>query len=282
MLEYIKIAIASFIGGIFSPLPASSSAHFSFLNYITNLSSDETQVGFYFSVVSLVASVVMLLYVRKIYARAMSVVIKNKKSKKVKSYKTMIVNTLISLIAAVIMFVPYSKTNLLMDIYNTNLGSNNILISAFCCFASGFILIIAIWYAKQKNEKKHRAASKSDALRFTLYQIPANFLPGFSHIANGATSLVVSNVDENVIMRELYLYAAPSMFVISAARLISYIVRGVTIDYIAIAVCAVFAVIGSAIMFPLISRVNVRKTFTFFAVYSIIFGLFMITASFVI
>ncbi|MCM1545289.1 MAG: hypothetical protein NC110_08330 [Ruminococcus sp.] len=282
MIEYIKIAIASFIGGIFAPLPVSSSAHFSFLNYVTGFSTDENSIGFYFSIVSVIASIVMILYVRKIYARAAKSLTQKAKTQKGKAYKSMIINTFISLVGAVIMFVPYSKGKLLFDVYNSNLDGGSILASSFCCFASGFILIVAIWFAKQKKEKKHRTTGKTDVVRLTLYQLPANFLPGFSHIANGATSLIVSNIDENVIMRELYLYVAPSSLIINAARLISYIVRGVTIDYIAVLICAAFAVIGCAVMFPLISKANIRKTFSFFAVYSIVLGIFMTASSFFI
>lgn len=282
MIEYIKIAIASFISAIFAPLPVSSSAHFSFLDYITEFSSDNVPIGFYFSIVSIIASLGMLSYVRKIHARSITSVFKNKQSKKSKAYKTVIINTLISLLGAAIMFIPYSKEKLLFDIYDYNLDGGSLLTSAFCCFASGFVLIIAIWFSKQRSANKRRTAKKTDALRLTLYQVPANFFPGFSHMANGATSLIVSNLDENVIMRELYLYIAPPALLLNIARLCSYVIRGITVDPIAIVVCVIFALLGCIVMFPLISKANVRKTFKFFAVYSIIFGIFMITASFII
>ncbi len=282
MIEYIKIAVAALIGGIFAPLPASSSAHFAFLNSFMNISDESNMLGFYYSLISIVASVIMLSYVRKIYARAAKKVFASKSADNSKAYKTMIVNTIVSLIAAVIMFIPYSKGKLLLDVFPLNLTSNNILVSAFCCFACGFILIVAIWFSRQKNQNKHRAAKKYDIVRFTIYQIPANFLPGFSHIANGAVSLSVSNVEESVMMRELYLYVAPSMLVINVGRVISYIVRGgITFDPIMIAICVVFAAIGCAVMFPLISKVNIRKTFAFFSVYSIVFGIIMTVMSFI-
>lgn len=281
MIQYIKVAIASLISGIFSVLPVSSAAHYSLLNSVLHISYDSKLSALYFSVISLVCSLFMLFYVRKIQIKAVSSLFARKKSAADGSYKKMIINTLISLVAAVVMFIPYSKGKLLLNMFDNNLSSENTLVTAFCCIAGGLLLLLAVRYRVKAAGAGRRQARAKDVVRFTLYQIPANIFPGFSHIASGASSLIISDIDQGVIIREMYLYTSWPMLILSVARIVSCFVSDVKIDYVAVAVCAVFAAIACAIVFPLINRLNIKKLFLFFAVYSIILGIFMIGITFI-
>ena len=275
MLEYIKILIISLFSSLFAPLAASSSAHFTFLNYILDFSKDEKQIGFYFSIISLIFFCAAIFFVRKIYAKGFMSLGKKSSAnlKNAKGYRTMMQSLLISLIPAVLMFVPVSKEKFLCDVLFDYFSASNILISAFCSIAGGFMLIIALWYSKNKKGNTKKSSKKSDVLRLSIYQIPAYIFPGFSHVTSAATSLTLDMVDERVIMRETLLYIAPSGFVISLFRVIRFILAGVALDPVMIVICVVAALVGNIIMLNIVSHLNIRKTFLFFGIYSIIFGL---------
>ncbi len=275
MLEYIKILVISLFSSLFAPLAASSSAHFTSLNSALNFSQDENQLGFYFSIISFIFFCSAIFFVRKIYAKGfMSLKKKNAaKLNNIKGYRNMMQGIIISLIPAVLMFVPVSKEKYLCDILFDYFSGSNILISAFCSIAGGFMLFIAIWYSRNKKGKTKKSSKKSDVLRLSIYQIPAYIFPGFSHVTCAATSLTLDMVDERVIMRETLLYIAPSGFVISLFRIIRFILAGVALDPVMIAICAVGALAGNIIMLNLVSHLNIRKSFLFFSIYSIIFGL---------
>lgn len=283
MIEYIKMLIISFITGIFAPLATSSSAHFNFLNFVLDYSEDEQQLGLYFSIISLVFSVVAIFFVRKIYAKGFQSLSK-KGSSKLKNpqvYKKMMTSLLISLIPVVLVFIPVSKEKLLSDLFFEYFSRSNILISAFCCGSCGIILLVALWYSKSKRPGGKKSSKNSDVLRMSIYQIPAYIFPGFSHVASAATSLVVGAVDERIILREILIYLAPSSFLISAIRIARFILAGVVLDPVTIAVCAIGALAGNIIMFNIASHLNIRKTFLFISLYSMIFGLLIGTFAFI-
>lgn len=275
MLGYIKLFIISLISAIFAPLASSSSAHFTFLNSVLDFSGDENQLGFYFSVISLVFSLTAIFFVRKIYAKGFLSLSKTgkKKLKNVKLYREMMLGILISLIPAVLMFIPVSKEKFLSEVFFDYFSGSNVLISAFCSVASGLILFVALWFSKKRKGKLKKSSRTSDVVRMSIYQIPAYIFPGFSHIASAATSLTVSMVDERAIIREILLYLAPSSLVISVFRIIRTLLIGVTFDPVMFVICTLGALIGNILIFNLVSQLNIRKTFLFFSVYSIIFGL---------
>lgn len=275
MLEYIKIFIISLFSSLFAPLAASSSAHFSFLNSVLDFSEDGKQLGFYFSIISLIFFCTSIFFVRKIYLKGFMSLGKksSQKLKNVNGYRTMMQSLLISLIPAVLMFIPVSKEKFLCDVLFDYFSASNILISAFCSIAGGFMLIIALWYSRNKKGRTKKSSKKTDVLRLGIYQIPAYIFPGFSHVTSAATSLTLDMVDERVIMRETFLYVAPSGFVVSLLRVIRFILADVILDPIMIAVCLIGALVGSIVMLNIVSHLNIRKSFLFFSIYSIIFGL---------
>lgn len=281
MIEYIKTIIISFISGMLAPVAVSSSAHYAFIDNAVNFSQSKEESAFYFSIITIVFSLVAIFFVRKIYLKGFkSAFGKTGKIKNVSIYKSMMISLLISLLPVLLMLIPVSSEKFLLDYFTSYLWKNNILVSAFCCVASGLILFIALWYAKQKKEKRHRNSSKTDVLRMSIYQAFSHIFPGLSHISTAATSLIVSGVDETVLMREIFVYTAPSMLIISIIRAVRCAVSSqLVLDPVKIIVCAVSALLGSAVMFNFVSKVNIRKSFVFFSVYSIIFGIFMVIAS---
>ena len=67
MIEYIKILLISLICGATLPLPVSSGAHLSFINGILDFSDDKNVLGLYYSVMSVAFSLVIFVFLRKIY-----------------------------------------------------------------------------------------------------------------------------------------------------------------------------------------------------------------------
>ena len=286
MLEYIKMLVMSFVSGVFSALPISSSAHYAFLNTVFHFSSEPETVGFYFSIVSAVFSLVVFFFLRKLYSKAFGAVLKrNAKGtdpRKQKQYRGMALNILLSLIPALILLIPVSKETFLFDIFDNYFSDSHLMVISFCCIASGLILSVAVWYSGKRTEKAKRSATASGAVRFGLYQLPAYFFPGFSPIGFGASALTVSNVDDRVIAREVLLYLAPSGFLVSVARIIRYILAGVTADPVMIVVCAVACLVSSTIIVNAIGKINAKRLYLFSCVYSIFFGLFIFLTSFFI
>lgn len=275
MIDYIKILIVSLFTGVFAPLATSSSAHFNFLNGVLDFSKDEQQLGFYFSITSIVFSVVAIFFVRKIYAKGFQSLSKkgSQKIKNPKVYKRMMLGLLISLIPVCIILIPVSDGKLLSDLFFEYFSRSNVLVNAFCCGSGGLFLLVALWYSKNKKTAGKKSSKNSDVLRMSIYQIPAYIFPGFSHVASAATSMTVGAVDERIIFREILIYLAPSSFVIGVFRLVRCILSGVVLDPLAISVCAVGAIAGNVIMFNIVSHLNIRKSFLFISLYSIVFGL---------
>ena len=119
-------------------------------------------------------------------------------------------------------------------------------------------------------------------IRFDLYQLPAFFFPGFSHIGSGAAALTVSNVDDRVIAREVLLYLAPSTFLIGVTRIVRYILAGVTLDPVMIAVCVGASLVSCAVIVNAIGKINARKLYLFSCVYSVLFGIAIFLATFIV
>ena len=280
MIEYIKTLIISFITGLIAPVATSSSAAFVMLEDILDFSSGKDESVLYFSIISLVFSLVSLFFVRKIYAKGFKAVFsKQKKSKKASAYKTMMAGLLISLIPALVMIIPVGENKFVLDFFTDYLWKDHFLVTAFCCFAGGFILILARWCSKQQFQK-HRNASGTDVLRFSIYQILSYIFPGLSHISLGAAGFIVSGVDEAVVMRDLLIYSAPSAIVINVMRIIRVLLPGtLTVDVVKLVICVVSAILSSALMINIVSKLNIRKNFMFFSIYSICFGVFMLIAS---
>lgn len=276
-MQYIKMLIMSIITAVFQPLCASSSAHYAFLNKALNFAQDGKEAMFYLSVVSLVFSLSSIIILRRIYAKAFKVLFtkKGESIKNADAYKNMVKGILICVIPALITIIPVSKEKLLIDIMSECLIGTNMLITAFCCFISGFILLIGVWYSKKKRSEKpaYKTAKLSDVVKMSLYQIPAFIFPGLSNTALAAVNFELSGLEERSIMRDTLIYTMPSVLTVSIIRIIRTVLLGVSIDVIAFAVCALGALAASILLLNLVKKVNIRRTYTFFSVYSIIFGI---------
>ena len=278
MLYYLKMLIISLISGIFTALPVSFGAHYAYLSSVLSFTNDKALLGFYYAVIAVAFSVVVFGYLRRIYRKALIYSVFTKKGgdpASKKSYRRILVNILISLIPAI------KDVGLAMDIFTNLLQNNYLLVTASCCVGSGLFLLIAVWYTRQRYAEPVRSSKPLSVVRFAVYQTLAYLLPGVSHVALGSTGLMLSDVEPKVIVREMLVYLAPSMFVVNAARIVRYIIGGIVLNPVMIAVAFVGAALGSLLMIHLISKFNLRKHFVFFAVYAVVFGLFIAVSAFV-
>lgn len=283
MLEYIKMLVMSFISGAFSALPVSSSAHFAYLNSVLHFSADADTIGFYYSIISVVFSLVVFVFLRKLYTKSLSSLFKpggRTDSNKQSQYKKIAVNLFLSLLPAILLFIPISKSSFLFDVFDRYFTDDHLMVTSFCCIASGIILTVAIWYSHKRTAKTKRSANPSSVIRYGIYQLPAYIFPGFSHVSSGSAALAVSDVDDMVMAREVLLYLAPSTFIVGLVRAIRYIVAGITLDPVMIVICVVASLVSSAVVVNAIGRINTRRLYTFASVYSVLFGLFIFLASF--
>lgn len=282
-MEYIKMLVMSFISGAFSALPVSSSAHFAYLNSVLHFSADADIIGFYYSIISVVFSLVVFVLLRKLYSKSLSSLFKSGSStdsNKQSQYKKIAVNLFLSLLPAIILFIPVSKSSFLFDVFARYFTDDHLMVTSFCCIASGIILTVAIWYSRKRTDKAKRSSNPSAVIRYGLYQLPAYIFPGFSHVSSGAAALAVSDVDDMVMAREVLLYLAPSTFIVGLVRVIRHIVAGITLDPVMIVICVVASLVSSAVVVNAVGRINAKRLYTFASVYSVLFGLFIFLASF--
>lgn len=284
MIEYIKIAVISFISGILAPLPFSYSAAYSFLSYILDFNKGNELSAFYYSIISIVFSLAIFISLRKIYFKGFKALFSTKKSNMLNrsGYRKFMLNLLISIIPAVLMFVPYKKDGFLIDFFTTQIGTDHLLVIAVCCGVSGLFLLLANWYVKQKYAQTKRSADWKAVLRFTVYQVVSYFFPGISCVSTGATSLLIFDVDNRVIVREILTYIAPSIFITNVFRLIRIILSGIVLNPVVIILCAAFSAISCGVMIHLLSKIDFRKTCVYFSVFSIVFAAVVVAVLFVL
>lgn len=284
MIEYIKVVIISLISGLFAPLQFSHSAVYSYISYILDFNQNSSLGVFYYSIVSIGFSLAVFFSLRKIYFKGIRALFsgKNSKIQNRSGYRKLMLNLLISLFPAAVMSVPYSKDKILLDIFNDQLGSTHLLVTALCCAGSGMFLLIAHWYTKQNYDQTRRSADLKNIVRFSIYQLLAYFLPGVSCVSVGATGLLISDVDNRVIVREMLTYIAPSMLTVNIVRLVRVCISGIIPNPIMIVLCAVMAILGSALMIHLLSKIDFKKTCIFFSIFSIVFGIGTAVVLFVI
>ena len=286
MLTYIKLLILSLFGGLFAALPVSYSAHISFLNSVMSFTDDRDQLGFYFAVISVMFSFVVLFKLRRIYGKAVHVSLTPKSKIDDPSMKKTCVSTLIgffvSLLPAGLMFVPLPDGRMTMDVLVSLMQKDYQLVVASCCIGSGIFLFLAMWYTSRHYERPHRSAKPLSVLRFAIYQLPAHLLPGISHTSTGSTALLLTDVEDQVILREVLLYLAPSMLIVNVGRIVRYILAGITLQPVLIAIAAVGSLLSSIRVMHLVSKFNIRKKYLFFAIYSISFGVLIAVSSFLL
>ena len=274
MIEYIKIAIMALVSSVMMPLPASSSAHTSFLNKTLNYTADSSVLSFYYAVFSLAFCVVVFFNLRKIYTKVFSSMFKSKSQsdKTVTAYKKVGKNIVLSLIPLVILYIPVGENMLIVDYFDKFLSSSGLLLSVFTSLISSLVIVIAMWYTKQKNAALKRAATTKTVMRSAFYELVAFGVPGMSKITLGSVNMLICDIEPKVIMREVYLYVTPQIFVVGLIKIIRSLVIDLVVDPLAIIIGAIISIIASALIIHFVSRVNMRKLLGFFAGYSAVFA----------
>lgn len=274
MIQYIKIAIMALISSVIMPLPASSSAHASFLNKTLSYTTDSSVLSFYYAVFSLAFCVVVFFNLRKIYSKVFSSTFKSKSQgdKTAAAYKKVGKNIILSLIPLAILYIPIGEDMLIIDYFDKFLSSSGLLLSAFTCLMSSLVIVIAMWYTKQKNAPLKRAANTKTVMRSAFYELVAFGVPGISKITLGTVNMLICDIEPRVIMREVYLYVTPQIFVVGLIKIIRGLVIDLVVDPLAIIVGAVISILASALIIHFVSRVNMRKLLGFFAGYSAVFA----------
>lgn len=284
MIEYLKMIIIALVSGFFAPLPASPSAHFSILTKAVSFTDDESKLGFYFALFGVTLSVVILFCLRKIYLKSFRAMFTkgSKNDSNLRIYKKVSKNLLLSVLPMALLFIPVGAGTLLLDYFDKFLSGNGLYLTGFACIINALVLVVARWYAKQEDKKLKRVCSTGSALRMSFYQLVSYIVPGFSHIASGATNMLVGDVRPKVVMREVYLYLAPSMLIVNIAKIVKYLMNDVIIDASLAAVGIVVFAIMSYFVMRLVAKLNTRKVLSFFSIYSVLLGVGAVVITFVI
>lgn len=280
MIDYIKMLILALLSGATVGLPTSSAAHYSFVNSIINFSEDEKVIGFYYSVICVAFAAVAFVFLRKIYLNGIKALFS--KDEKLTNYRKVMRNTLISLIPMALLFIPVGEGRLLIDYFDKFLTPGNILLVAIISIISALVLVIAIWYTRQGYSGTKRASDLKTTIRVSVYQLVSYIIPGISRVSSAATNMLICDVDSKVIVREIYIYITPQLFFVNLIKVLRYILSDAVVDPSMIAVGAVGAAIIGSIVITRMSKVNIRRTFTFFSIYSVVFGLAVGVLSFVL
>ena len=284
MIEYIKMIIVAVVCGFMAPLPTSSSAHFSIISKAVSLTSDENKLGFYFALFSVTFSVVIFLCLRKIYLKSFKSLFTkgNKSDVNLKVYKNVSKNILLTILPMVLLFIPIGDGKFIIDYFDKFLSDNGLYLTGVACIINALVLLVARWYAKQENKKLKRVCSTMSALRMSAYQLVSYIVPGFSHVASGSTNMLLGDVHPKVIMREVYLYLAPSMFVVNIAKIVKYLIHDTIIDAVQAVVGIVVFAVMSLIVMKLVAKFNIRRVLLFFCIYSALLGVGAVVLTFII
>lgn len=284
MIEYIKILIVALVSGFMAPLPSSASAHFSVLAGAMSLSTDENKLGFYFAVFSMAFSLAVFICLRKIYIKSIKSVFVKKTSsgENLKVYKDVAKKVFLTILPMFVLFIPIGKNIFLIDYFDKFLTGNGLYLTGIACIINALILVIARWYAKQGGRKLKRVCGITSALRMSVYQLVSYIVPGFSHVSSGATNMLMSDVHPKVIMREVYLYLAPSMFLVNAVKVVKYLLKDTIVDVVSVVIGVITVFIVSYFVMKLIAKFNPRKVLAFFSVYSAVLGIGAIVLTFII
>lgn len=285
MIEYLKAIILAVFTGVTAPLPVSSSAHFNFLSNVLGFSDNSEVISLYYSGFLVAFAIVIIISFRKIFKGCIKSIFVSKKNEEAyaasSGFRFILKNICVSIIPTLVLLVPVSKDKLMMDLFDNFLNLNSVILSGFACVISACILVIALWYSKKKDPHEESASVKT-ALRLSLYQLPCYIVPGFSHIASGVTNLTVCDVKSKTFLSELYVYLAPSMLIVGLVKIIRTIASGLLFDPIVMIVGMVFFAIACKFVISLTAKTNLRRLFSFFCAYSVIFGVFIAVASFYI
>lgn len=276
MLEYIKMIILSVFTAVMKPLPVSSAAHYSFLNKVLSFSENETQLTFYYYIFTLVFSLSVFIMLRKIYIKSVKALfVKDKaviKKEKLVVYKKVGKNVIICILPSVLLFIPVSKESLLIDYFGKFLTENAFFLTTFATIVNALIMVISIWYSRQNFAEKKRVPETKSIVRMAVYSLLSYVVPGFSQISCASTNMVISDTDERVVMRDIYLYLAPQAFVVSLVQIIRVLVADFVFDPIMLIIAVVFSALIGFLIIKIVGKFNMRKLFAYFTIYSAVFG----------
>ncbi len=285
MIEYIKTVILAILTGATAPLPVSSAAHFSFLANVIGVQGGTEIAALYYNGFLVAFSLVVIISFRKIFIGCLKSAFVSKKDKvkyeSHKGHRFIFKNIGLSLIPTVLLFVPVSKGKLMIDFFNGFLGKDKLLLSGFACIITALILVIALWYSRNKTNREESSGPKA-AFRLSLYQLPCYIIPGFSHVASGAVNLIICDAKEKTFIRELYVYLAPSMLIVGLVQLIRTVASGLLFDPVTLVLGMVVFGVVTKLVISSVLRTNIRRLFGFFCIYSILYGMFIAVASFLI
>lgn len=281
MIEYLKMVIVAIVTGFVAPLPVSSAAHYNFFANVIGLTAESERLTFYYNIFMLCFSLVIFLVFRKTVLRGFKLAFK-KNSDNSRDNRYFIKNVLISLLPTLILFVPVTKDKLLMDYMDTFMNVNGLILTGLACIITACVLIVAMWYTSKSKNKRRRAVDKKTVLRLSVYQLPCYIIPGFSHVASGSVNLFISDISIKNLVEQLYIYLAPSMFLVSLVKVIRLLLTGIILDPINIVIGVVSFLLASTLVINLTLKVNLRRLFAFFSIYSVVFGIFTIVISFFI
>lgn len=285
MIEYLKMILVAIVTGFTAPMPASSAAHFNFFSNVLGLPGDNLRFSLYYNSFVFVFSLVILFSFRKTVTRGFKLALMSSAETEklnVRDNKYFVRNVLFSLLPTLILFVPVSKGKLLMDYLDSFLNQSGLILSGIASVVTACILIVAIWYTAKSKNPLRRAVDKKTVLRMSFYQLPCYVIPGFSHIAAGAVNLFISDISSKSLVGQLYIYLAPSMFFVSAIKLIRLLFNGILYDPLVLVVGVIVFAIVSRLTIHFTSKINIRRLFTYFCIYSVIFGVFSTVVSFFI
>lgn len=285
MIEYIKMAIVAIITGLTAPLPVSSLAHYNFFSNVAGLSAENDRLSLYYNSFMLVFSLVILFSFRKTVSRGFRLAFNPKSlkdSEKVSDKKYFVKNVFLSLVPTLLLFIPVSEGKLLADYTDSFLNVNGLILSGLACITTALVLIIAIWYTSKSKNPLRRAVDKRIVLRMSFYQLPCYIIPGFSHVASGAVNLFISDIGSKSLLGQLYIYLAPSMFVVSTVKIVRLLVSGILFDPLVLLAGVLLFAVASTLMVKMSLKISIRRLFAFFSIYSVLFGVFITLISFFI
>ena len=285
MIEYIKMLFTAVVTGFTMPLPVSSAAHFNFFANVLGLSADSNRLSLYYNTFVFAFSITVLIVFRRTVVRGFKLAFKPDSqpgADKIRDKNYFIKNVLFSFITVPFLFIPVGKNKLMIDYFESFLNVNGLILAGLACITTACVLLVAVWYTKKSKNLLRRGVDKKTVLRMAFYQIPCYIIPGFSHIASGATNLFISDIGSKSLVSQLYIYLAPSMFFVSAIKIIRLLFAGVLYDPLILILGVIVFVIASRVIIGLTLKVNIRRLFTFFSIYSAIFGTFITVISFFI
>ncbi|MBR5438548.1 MAG: DUF2791 family P-loop domain-containing protein, partial [Clostridia bacterium] len=198
------------------------------------------------------------------------------------TYRELMKNLALSLIPMIVLFIPMGEGKLLCDVFDEFLVKSNVLLVAFASIICGLILVISMWYTKESYAVTKRGADIKTVIRSSVYQLVSYVIPGFSHISSATTNMLICDVESKVVIREIYLYIAPQMFIVNLVKLIRYILGDTVINPIMIIISVIAAAVMSYIVVTKMSKINIRRILPFFAVYCIASGIIFCVLSLVL